>query len=219
MRGFTRSIPAVMLLFASSAAAMDCASLQPVATAIEVVVDAAVEPMVEATSTGAIRGLARQQGRAEADEMVTRGLASTELQASAEFEMVERSMAGAGKCTGLNKVAVRLGIEVATIHIDSRYRPGSCEHAAVLAHEQAHVRITRQTLESWRERARAELTRALAPWRDRWRAGEMQQEVEPALDRAIAELMQQIQADGDKRHAAIDTEAAYAEVQRQCSGW
>ena len=49
--------------------------------------------------------------------------------------------------------------------------------------------------------------------------GEPLPPIKAAIDRAMADLARQIQADADRQHAAVNTPAAYETVQRRCSGW
>ena len=212
---------AAMLLYAAGALAAPtaCTSLPPVTTKVEMSVEAPGEPEIAAASTEEIQRLARRSDPSQAGEAVTRGLTSSEIQAGARYELIERSLSDGGECTALNKVLAHVAVSTLTIRIDRRYRPGSCEYSAILDHEQEHVRITRETLKHWEDRMRRQFESAVKSWRDRWLPSSGQQRIKAAIDQAIAELVRQIQADADRQHAAIDMPAAYEKVQRQCSGW
>jgi hypothetical protein len=217
--GFALSI---MLLHgaAASAAPDACTPLTPVSTKIEVNVEAPGEPAIRAASAEEIQRLARRFGRSQADdEAVTRGLTSSEIQAAARYELLEQTLPESGRCTALSKITAQFAIPTATIRIDRRYRPDSCEYSAVLEHEQEHVRITRETLQRWEDRIRQQLESAVTSWRDRWLPAAVEREIKAAIDHAIADLVRQIQADADRQHAAIDVPAAYEDVGRRCSGW
>ena len=211
---------AAMLLYAAGALAAPtaCTSLPSVTTKVEVDVDAPGEPEMAAASTEEIQRLARRSDRSQAGEAVTRGLTSSETQATARYELIERTLSDGGKCTALSKISAHLAVPKLTIRIDRRYHPGSCEYSAILDHEQEHVRITRETLKHWEDRIRRQLESAVKSWRDRWLPSSGQQRIKAAIDHAIADLVRQIQADADRQHAAIDTPAAYETVQRRCSG-
>jgi predicted Zn-dependent protease len=218
LNGFALS--AVLLHAAAASAAPDvCTSLTPVSTKIEVNVEAHGEPAIRAASAEEIQRLGRRAGRSQADEAVTRGLTSSEIQATARYELLEQTLPESGRCTTLSKITAHFAIPTATIWIDRRYRPDSCEYSAVLEHEQEHVRITRETLQRWEDRIRQQLESAVTSWRDRWLPAAVEREIKAAIDHAIADLVRQIQADADRQHAAIDVPAAYEDVGRRCSGW
>jgi hypothetical protein len=220
--GYPRAFAlSAMLLHAAAALAAPeaCSSLTPVSTKIDVNVETPGEPAIRAASAEEIQRLARRFGRSQADEAVTRGLTSSEIQATARYELLEQTSPKSGRCTALSKVTARFAIPTATVRIDRRYRPGSCEYSAVLEHEQEHVRITRETLQRWEDRMRQQLASALTSWRDRWLPAAVEREIKAAVDHAIANLVRQIQADADRQHAAIDMPAAYENVRRRCSGW
>jgi len=212
---------AAMLLQADNALAAPaaCTSLSPVNTKVEVNVEAPDQPQIRVASSEEIKRLTRRSDRSQAGEAVTRGLTSSEIQATARYELIERVLSPGGKCTALSKVSAHLSMPTLTIRIDRRYRPGSCEYSAILDHEQEHVHITRETLKRWSDPMRRQLESVVRMWRDRWLAASAQQRIKEAIDHAIADLIRQIQEDADRQHAAIDTPAAYEKVQRQCSGW
>jgi hypothetical protein len=82
---------AVLLHAAAASAAPDvCTSLTPVSTKIEVNVEAHGEPAIRAASAEEIQRLGRRAGRSQADEAVTRGLTSSEIQATARYELLSR---------------------------------------------------------------------------------------------------------------------------------
>jgi hypothetical protein len=214
------ALSAMLLHAAAASAAPDvCTSLSPVTTKIEVNVEAPGEPAIRVASAEEIQRLAGRSGRSQADEAVTRGLTSSEIQGSARYELLEQTLPESGRCTALSKMTARFAIPTLTIHIDRRYRPGSCEYSAILEHEQEHVRITKETLQRWENRIRQQLESAVTSWRDRWLPAAVEREIKAAIDHAIADLVRQIQADADRQHAAIDTPAAYEKVRRRCSGW
>jgi hypothetical protein len=151
--------------------------------------------------------------------VVTRGVTSSEIQATARYELLEQTSPKSGRCTALSEVTARFAIPTATVRIDRRYRPDSCEYSAVLEHEQEHVRVARETLDRWGDRIRQQLESAVTSWRDRWLPAAVEWEIKAAIDQAIAGIVRQIQTDADRQHAAIDMPAAYEKVRRRCSGW
>ena len=96
---------AAMLLHAADALAAPtaCTSLPPVTTKVEVSVEAPGEPEFAAASTEEIQRLARRSNRSQAGEAITRGLTSSEIRATARYELVERTLSSGGKCTALSR--------------------------------------------------------------------------------------------------------------------
>ena len=85
---------------------------------------------IAAASTEEIQRLARRSDRSQAGEAVTRGLTSSETQATARYELIVRTLPDRGECTALSKISAHLAVPKLTIHIDSRNTPA----AAVLGH-------------------------------------------------------------------------------------
>jgi hypothetical protein len=146
-------------------------------------------------------------------------LTSSDIRASARYEIVKLRPPDGGECTALRKVTVRIVAQAITIRIDQRYPPGSCEYQAILSHEREHARITTDTLRQSEDEIGVTLRAALSAWHDRWLEGAVQPEIERAADAAIDAVLERIEADIRQRQAAVDTPAAYADVQRQCGDW
>jgi hypothetical protein len=81
------------------------------------------------------------------------------------------------------------------------------------------VRITAEGLRRWEGRIRQRLERATARWRDGWSEPAALARIEAAVNETVGDLIEEIQADMDRQHAAIDTPASYEAVQQQCDRW
>ncbi len=57
-------------------------------------------------------------------------------------------------------IEVRVGYRFLDVFIHPRYRPGTCEYGAALAHEEEHLRVDRAVVEEYADRMRAALLSA-----------------------------------------------------------
>ncbi len=60
-----------------------------------------------------------------------------------------------GYCVWLSGAQVSVGFEALTVYLDRVYEEGSCEYAAILAHEMTHVRLNRETVAKYLPQLRA----------------------------------------------------------------
>lgn len=128
---------------------------------------------------------------------------------------------GHGYCVGLKDVEMILGYGRITVYVDRRYRPGSCEYAVILEHEQQHVQNFKSNLANYIPQIRSRLedeVRRLTPRT----AGS----VKSGADRFVRELRQrmapllnQMQSDMSRGDRLIDTPESYRASQARCSNW
>lgn len=156
---------------------------------------------------------------ANGGEAVTLGLTATQLAARADYELTKLTRRDGRECVALSKIGARLANEDVTILVDRRYKPGSCERKAVLAHEMEHVRIGNEVLRDWEPRARERLRAVADRWSGRWVPAAEGKRIDKEISAAVADLVRRIEADSRRRNAKIDTPASYREVQRRCQGW
>jgi hypothetical protein len=119
----------------------------------------------------------------------------------------------------LARIAARLANEDVTVLVDRRYKAGSCERKAVLAHEMEHVRIGNEVLREWEGRTRERLRTVADRWAGRWVAAGEARRIDKEISAAVSDLVRRIEADSRRRNARIDTPASYREVQRRCRSW
>jgi hypothetical protein len=219
-RRATAWLAAAALALVGSSAAASCEGLPPPRGTVDLIVEPPDKPAVKEVATEAITRAARRSGATTRDpKAVTRGLTMSEIRGNARYEVREVTLPSRRKCIALSTVSVRFRVAETTILVDRRYRPGSCERAAVLKHERQHVRITAEGLRRWEGRIRQRLERATARWRDGWSEPAALARIEAAVNETVGDLIEEIQADMDRQHAAIDTPAYYEAVQQQCDRW
>lgn len=152
-------------------------------------------------------------------EAVTLGLTATQLAARADYELTKLTRRDGRECVALSKIGARLANEDVTVLVDRRYKPGSCERKAVLAHEMEHVRIGDEVLRDWEPRARERLRAVADRWSGRWVPAAEAKRIDKEISAAVSDLVRKIEADSRRRNAKINTPASYRAVQRRCRDW
>ena len=114
-----------------------------------------------------------------------------------------------------------IGYDNIDVYVDRRYRPGSCEYAVILEHEQQHVQNFKNTLESYfptiRERLEQEAHR-IRPRISRSMdhgAGYFVSEIR----KRITPMIRKMQAEMDVSDRLIDTPESYRSIQARCDDW
>ncbi len=167
------------------------------------------------------RRLARKSGR-KGYHIQTIGLTESglTLKVLSSFS-VQTSNQSDQACVTMNAIQLEYGFGRTPVLIDRRYRPGSCEYAAIYNHEIEHIRIMNTKGQSyfyWLKQQVALQTRSIKPTltkrpkgTQRWMAGQVK--------KIASGLIKQMNHNLSLAHAAIDTPANYKRTQAQCSGW
>ena len=199
-----------------------CGGAKPEAPKVEVTI-ATPEPRVADATRAEIRrrigGSATGQRHAGGGEAVTLGLTATQLAARADYELTKVTRRDGVECVALARIGAKLANEDVTVLVDRRYKPGTCERKAVLAHEMEHVRIGNEVLHEWEGRASERLRAVADRWAGRWVPAAEAKRIDKEVSAAVADLVRRMEADSRRRNARIDTPASYREVQRRCRGW
>lgn len=198
-----------------------CAGPKPEAPKVEVTV-ATPEPRIADATRAEIKrriGGSAAGGRHAGGEAVTLGLTATQLAARADYELTKVTRRDGTECVALARIGAKLANEDVSVLVDRRYKPGSCERKAVLAHEMEHVRIGNEVLREWEGRARDRLRAVADRWSGRWVPASDARRIDKEIADVVADLVRRMEADSRRRNARIDTPASYREVQRRCRGW
>ncbi|MSO93994.1 MAG: hypothetical protein EXQ86_11425 [Rhodospirillales bacterium] len=124
-------------------------------------------------------------------------------------------------CSRLTTVETKVGHEDLHVYIASRYRPGTCQHQSILAHEQLHVRAFEDAIRKHAPRMEGHLrnvARGIPPLvsaspesgAERFKE-RMQKELQP--------FFRDMNRDIDAVNATIDSEENYRREQTQCPSW
>ena len=149
------------------------------------------------------------------------GLTLTELEFRMNISVNTMARKGRGHCATVAGVKSSLGYDKITIYIAKRYPKGSCQYLSVLAHENEHLAIFRDTLAVYGPRVERRLTAAasamkpvLAPTPARAAA-----KIQKALQREMEPLFKEMNRRLDTENDRIDTPLKYHGEQARCSTW
>jgi len=149
------------------------------------------------------------------------GLTLTELEFRMNISVNTMARKGRGHCATVAGVKSSLGYDKITIYIAKRYPKGSCQYLSVLAHENEHLAIFRDTLAVYGPRVERRLTAAasamkpvLAPTPARAAA-----KIQKALQREMEPLFKEMNRRLDIENERIDTPLKYHGEQARCSTW
>ncbi len=151
----------------------------------------------------------------------TVGLTESSLQVRTATRTATWSAPGGGYCAELQAVRVDVGYPELRVYIPAEYRPGSCAHETVHAHELEHVDITRAVLKAHAPRLEAAVERSAATLNPMW-APSLEQAKALASARIQAALkapMDALRSEHGLRNAAIDTAHNYDDLQSRCPAW
>ncbi len=110
------------------------------------------------------------------------------------------------------------------IHIASNFARGSCEYAAIMEHEQKHIRTMKYFHKRYAPKIKQELRSLAKHLQSRGpipadRLQEQQKYVHNRITSHISTYSDQIMEKLKKRQALIDTPEEYARVTAKCTGW
>jgi hypothetical protein len=217
----------------ASAALVLCGLLWPAVAKAQICPSPAQPPQVTFTAdTGrvvygrqlTVRGLddmRRQQGQVTGLSGAAVGLTVADLSRSLQIGTEVRPSGQGRSCVYLRMVEATIGYGQIRVYVARDYRPGSCPDNVIVAHENRHVAVFRETLARYAPNLRQTIegtarrqgplvvgrgADAEAIFLDR-----LQQAIAPLLNRMIREM--------DRANAAIDSPTSYAGEQARCADW
>ncbi len=149
------------------------------------------------------------------------GLTLTELKFRMNISVSTISRSDDRYCATVAGVKATLGYEKITVHVDKRYRRGSCQYRSVLQHEKEHLSIFRGVLDRYAPKVERRLTQAATGLRP-ITAGSPQQaanKLQNALQRRMEPLFKEMNRTLDRENDTIDTAANYKREQARCRKW
>lgn len=162
-------------------------------------------------------------GAAENGNLLVRGLTVTHFIWKAEMTGL-RSPIQEGSCTSPTQVTITLGYDIPTvIYVESAFAAGTCQHDAILEHEETHARIFQDSL-----RAHVNLIQAAA-----WNAvsdknvfpihtlgdSSGMAEAEAFVEHSIQAEIDALQSDERDQNAYLDRPESIAMTTAECSQW
>jgi hypothetical protein len=168
------------------------------------------------------RRLARKSGRRGYHDGKTIGLTESglSLKVLTSFS-VETSNLSKQSCVTLQTIQLEYGFRKTSVLIDRRYRPDSCEYAAIYHHEAEHVRIMNRkglSYYRWLKQQVANRVRSITPVLTR-RPRRVQRYIAARVKKMAAILIGQMEKNLSAAHAVIDTSENYQRTQDLCSNW
>jgi len=148
------------------------------------------------------------------------GLTYSKLTVAVTAEMRYRDAPGRNRCVYPDRIVLTVSTEQ-RVFVDVRYREGSCERAAVLAHENEHVRINRASVHAHEGALRRAVAEALAahPYYLAPSSRPLQEAYLAPIQDRIKPLTKAIRDDADRHHAALDSPASYGATRERCRDW
>jgi len=124
-------------------------------------------------------------------------------------------------CAALKSVTLYLGYNNIDVYLTNKYRPGSCEYEQVLAHENTHVQIFRDTLYNHAQGIERTLRRqapriGIAYNRS---AKAAQNKLYNMLKVKIIPLIKRMNQESKRKNGRIDTKANYKREDNLCANW
>ena len=127
-----------------------------------------------------------------------------------------------GYCVWLSGAQVSVGFEALTVYLDRAYQEGSCEYAAILAHEMTHVRLNREIVKKYLPQLRRVIANALRA-KPSIRVLGVKRQARDAyllyLKRRLARTLRAMEAQRRRQNAGIDTPESYRAIREKCANW
>jgi hypothetical protein len=124
-------------------------------------------------------------------------------------------------CVTPESIRLEYGFGKTPVLIDRRYRPGSCEYRAVLAHEMAHIQIMNDKSRGYSSWVRRKITQKVGTVKPvlTKRPRRVQKKMAAQMKKMAASLINRISKSLAVAHQVIDTPESYRRTQSQCSNW
>ena len=122
-------------------------------------------------------------------------------------------------CVALSAIHAEVASREVTVLVDRKYRPGTCQYDAILAHEREHVRINADALRDTGRLLEQRLNAVADRWSERWLQADRQDEIQAEIDGATQTATREARAKAEERSGRIDTPQSYSQVQARCDSW
>ncbi|WNJ98754.1 hypothetical protein L2D14_12855 [Thalassospiraceae bacterium LMO-JJ14] len=170
-----------------------------------------------------LRRMQRQSGRAKAfgPAWTPVGLTLTELQYQLRLKIEAYPISGNVHCARLTDVDAELGYNKFKVYIARKFRPGTCAHRSIRAHEMTHVAVFRQALDQFYPRLQRRLQRAVHEI-DTIRTSSPDNAatyLRKRLSATIQPLFLEMNRELDRNNARLDTPERYRHEQALCPEW
>ena len=148
------------------------------------------------------------------------GLTTAKLSSNYSTRVSVRRATG-GYCAYLTEGRVEVGYSEATIYIARRYAEGTCAYRVIREHELKHLAANRETLAAYKpqiEKALRQLVRA-KPGVFVHRKAKAETAYLLTMRERLEPILQQMEAERNRRHAKLDSADSYKREQAKCEKW
>ncbi len=150
------------------------------------------------------------------------GLTVGSISARTRTAIRYRKQQHGGYCVWLTSAQVSVGFEALTVYLDRAYAEGSCEYAAILAHEMTHVRLNREIVKKYLPQLRRVISSALRA-KPSIRVLGVKRQARDAyllyLKRRLERTLRVMEAQRKRKNARIDTPESYRAIRDKCGNW
>jgi hypothetical protein len=158
------------------------------------------------------------------ESIVVRGLTVARYAVKTDlFSVRTPARSGQGWCTSPSRLVLTVGYpDPVTVYVESNYPVASCQHAAILEHENHHVEIHKQSLQDHLPLIRAAVSQSLAdPSYPVWtqEPDEGNRLILKASEAVAETAMDDLAADRNARHAYLDRPQSIQGTLDECSSW
>lgn len=174
--------------------------------------------------TAEIRAVAAGQPAAhDGEAVVVRGLTAAHFSWRADISSARYPGRGGGSCAYPSELDLTIGYDQPTVvYVERDFPVGSCQHDAILEHEENHVRIHRESLASHLPLIRSAAEAAMAdpefPLFDQ-DPGAVVSAAVARVEKAIRAEVDSLDVDRQGRHAYLDRSESIAATQARCASW
>jgi len=150
------------------------------------------------------------------------GLYEAELKLDAETAYLFNQVGGE-VCVVLNEVKLNLSFGNRRIYVQRDYPPGSCAYNAVLTHERKHQAVDENLVQEYLPRLIGNIETAVAQAKQTvsvpvGRHEEVMHRFGAIAGAAVDQGFKEMNAERNRREAAVDNRDEYARVARSCPG-
>lgn len=173
-------------------------------------------------SRGDLERMQRKRGRhITGGKFNVLGLTLTEFKYTLKTSVKILKIPGGYFCAYPISYDLKIGYEDFLVFIDRRYKPGTCEHKAVLEHENSHVRLYKHHLKKhlpyikkYARNATLNVGTVVVSSPDLG-----SKHIQGKFQRRIIPLIKKMNREANLSNARIDTPQSYKKLQSLCKNW
>lgn len=149
------------------------------------------------------------------------GLTLTEISYQIDLKIEAFQLPNGRVCARLSHVDAEMGYDKISVFIARRFRPGTCEYQSIVDHENNHVAVFQQALDTYYPRVQRRLTRATTTIGPGVfiSSSDAAEYLRKRLSASITPLYNEMSRTVKRNNARLDTPERYRSEQARCNGW